>query len=303
MNNILYIMADQLRFDALGFVKKFPVKTPNIDRLAQNGTAFNNAYCSNPVCVPSRASIMTGVNSYDHGVYYNDQNWPDNMGTWPEKLAGNCYATTLIGKSHFFPCRKSAGFQKMILPEDFDHYQKKRGLAKKRIPGTVSDLDSLNRGYPIEPTDIPLEHYRPVYYTDKAIHELDLMSRRRECGDEGNEPFLMKVSYNLPHTPCNPPEPYFSMYKPGDIPPPVATEQELNHFSLQMKEFYKIWHQMDPDRLLKNRAQYFGCVTLIDEQIGRILKKLQELGIYDNTLIILTADHGEYLCDHHLQQK
>jgi len=303
MNNILFIMADQIRFDALGFMHKFPVKTPNIDRLAENGAVFNNAYCSNPLCVPARASIMTGVNSYDHGVYYNDQNWPDEMATFADKLAKNCYYTTLIGKTHFFPPRKSAGFQKMVLPEDYSHYLKKRELAKKRIPGSVSDLDSLNRAYPIEPTDTPFERYRPVYYTDRAIHELDLISRRRECDDQGNEPFLMKVSYSLPHTPCNPPEPYFSMYQPEDLPPPVATEQELNHFSLQMKEFYKIWNQMDPERLLKNRAQYFGCVTLIDEQIGRILDKLEEAGVYDNTLIILTADHGDHLCDHHLQQK
>lgn len=303
MKNIMFIMADQLRYDALGFMKKFPVKTPNIDRLAESGTVFNNAYCSNPVCVPARATLMTGVYSYDHGVYYNDQNWPDSMETFADKLAKNCYYTTLIGKTHFFPRRKSAGFQKMFLPEDYGEYLKKTGYAKKPVKRSVSDVNDLNAGYPIEPTNVPLEHYRPVHYTDRVMHELDLICQRRECRELGNEPFLMKVSYSLPHTPCNPPEPYFSMYGKDDIPMPVKTEAELNTFSRQMLEFNDIWSQMDEDRLLRNRAQYFGCVTLIDEMIGRIIQKLKDLGLYDNTLIVLTSDHGDHLCDHHLQQK
>jgi len=298
-------MLDQLRFDALGHLKTFPVKTPNIDALAASGTSFDNAYCSNPVCVPARASIMTGVNSYEHGVYYNDQSWPENMETFADKLAKNCYYTTLIGKTHFFPKNRSAGFQKAVLPESHAYYLEKRGLGKKpkRTEASVSNLDSLNLAYPIEPTNVPLEHYRPIYYTDKAIKELELIAQGRECHDEGDEPFLMKLSYLLPHTPCNPPEPYFSMYGKDDIPAPNATKNELEHFSTQMKKFHAIWDQMDEERLLKNRAQYFGCVTLIDDMIGRVIQKLKDLNIYDNTLIILTSDHGDHLCDHHLQQK
>jgi arylsulfatase A-like enzyme len=304
MNNILFIMLDQLRFDALGHIGKFPVKTPNIDALAASGTSFDNAYCSNPLCVPARASIMTGVNCYEHGVYYNDQNWPETMPTFAEKLADNCYYTTLIGKTHFMPKNKSAGFQKMVLPELYGSYQDKLGLGKKRNPNvSVSNLDSLNDAYPIEPTHVPLEHYRPVYYTDRALHELDLIASRRECREFGCEPFLMKLSYLLPHTPCNPPEPYFSMYAEDDIPAPNATPDELNNFPAHLKTFHGIWDQMEEKRLLKNRAQYFGCVTLIDEMIGRVIQKLKDLDIYDNTLIILTSDHGDHLCDHHLQQK
>ncbi len=303
MNNILFIMMDQLRFDALGHREKFPVKTPNIDALAASGTSFENAYCSNPVCVPARASLMTGVNSYEHGVYYNDQNWPEAMPTYAEKLAANCYYTTLIGKTHFFPSHRSAGFQKMVLPDLYDAYMNKLGMGRKRKESSVSELNSLNRAYPIEPTDVPLELYRPVYYTDRALHELELIASRRECREFGCEPFLMQLSYLLPHTPCNPPEPYFSMYGKEDIPAPNATTEELENFSVQMKKFHAIWDQMDEERILKNRAQYFGCVTLIDEMIGRVIQKLKDLNIYDNTLIILTSDHGDHLCDHHLQQK
>jgi arylsulfatase A-like enzyme len=301
--NILYIMCDQLRADALGYAGKFPVATPNIDRLAARGTRFENAYTPNPVCVPARASVMTGVNSYDHGVYYNDQGWPERLKPFPQTLAENCYYTSLIGKTHFHPKRRSAGFQKMVLASDYSDYINRRGLGRKKVPGSVSDVEALNRAYPLEPTDTPIEHYRPVYYTDRAEHELDLITQRRECHAEGHEPFMLHVSYSLPHSPCNPPEPYFSMYQPEDLIPPAATEAELAHFSAQMRSFYDIWHQMDPERLLKTRAQYFGCVSLIDDQVGRILDKLDALGLTENTLVVLTSDHGDYLCDHHLQQK
>ena len=303
MKNILLIMMDQLRYDALGFMKKFPVRTPNIDRLAENGTVFENAYCSNPVCVPARASIMTGVNSYDHGVYYNDQNWPDHMETFPAKLAANCYYTTLIGKTHFFPVRKSAGFQKMVIEEDYVEFLKKRDLAKKPLAGKATGSNYLNKAYPTEPTHLPLEYYEPVYFTDRALHELDLIASRRECHGEGNEPFLMNVSYLRPHSPCIPPEPYFSMYRPEDLPPPTRNELEIGRFSSQLRCWHDIWDQLDKERALKHRAQYFGCVTLLDEQIGRIIRKLEELNIFDDTLIMLTSDHGDHLCDHHLQQK
>lgn len=303
MRNILLIMMDQLRYDALGFHGTFPVRTPNIDKLAATGARFENAYCANPVCVPARASLMTGVYSYDHGVYYNDQNWPEHMDTYAARLAANGYYTTLIGKTHFLPRRKSAGFQKMVLPEDHVAYLEKRGLFKPSSGGKVSDGDHLNRCYPIEPTDLPLEHYRPVFFTDRALRELDRIAARRECGEDGNEPFLMKVSYALPHTPCNPPEPYFSMYRPEDLPPPVRCEGEIERFSEQQRRWYEIWQQLDEGRAIRNRAQYFGCVSLVDEQIGRLVDKLKEIGVFDNTLIVLTSDHGDHLCDHYLQQK
>jgi len=305
MNNILFIMADQLRADALGFIKKFPVKTPNIDKLAEQGTVFENAYCANPVCVPARASLMTGVYSYDHGVYYNDQNWPDDMDTLPRSLANNCYYTVHIGKKHIFPERKSIGFDKLILGTKDEHFCKrlKSRLLNANITGGWHTPDKLEAAYPNKPTNTPIQEYESVLHTNNALHELDLIKQRRECGPDGNEPFFMKVSYLKPHSPCNPPEPYFSMYAPKDLPPPTANEGEVAAYPAQLKTWYDIWNQMDEERVLKHRAQYLGCVTLIDEQIGRLIQKLKDMGVYENTLIVFTSDHGDGLCDHHLQQK
>jgi arylsulfatase len=304
MNNILFIMADQLRADALGFMKKLPVKTPNIDKLAERGTVFTNAYCTNPVCVPSRASLMTGVYSYDHGVYYNDQPWPDEMKTLPGQLSDNCYATVHVGKKHIWPERKAIGFDKLVLDSNETPFRRRYWKEKKqKAAPSWHTLDQLEPSFPLKPEDKPLAETTPVTRTDQALHELDLLTQRRECTAEGNEPFFLKLSYSKPHGPCHPPEPYFSMYDPNDFPPPVATEEELARFPAQLRTWYDIWNQLDDERKLKHRAQYYGCVTLVDDQIGRVIQKLEELGLYDNTLIVLTSDHGDAMCDHHLQQK
>jgi arylsulfatase len=304
MQNIVFIMADQLRADALGFMKKFPVKTPNIDRLAKTGIVFQNAYCTNPVCAPARASLMTGAYTYDHGVYYNDQNWPSHMDTLPRSLSENCFYTALVGKKHLFPERASIGFDKLVLgSQDVPFLRRVMKQKRHGDPGKWYAAETLQAGYPTEPTTTPIEEYMDVVRTDLALHELDLIGQRRECGPQGDEPFFLKVSLSKPHSPCNPPEPYFSMYKPEDIPPPAATEEELKNFGKQQMKWYEIWSQLDKDRALKHRAQYFGCVTLVDEMVGRVIKKTEEMGIFENTLFVLTSDHGDGLCDHHYQQK
>lgn len=303
MQNILFILLDQLRYDTLGFMNTFPVQTPNIDALARSGTVFDNAYCTNPVCVPARASIMTGRYSYDHGVYYNDQNWSDRLPTFADHLSKNGYYTTLVGKTHFFPPRKTAGFQKIVVQADYKAYLAKRGMTKKPGGGKTKDRDYLNRAYPIEPTTVSLQDYMPNYLTRRALHELELVSQRRECGEDGNEPFVMKLSYLKPHSPCDQPEPFFSMYQPEALPPPVRDEREIDHFNTHLRDYYQIWSQLDESRALKHRAQYFGSVSLVDMLIGEVIQKLKDLNLFDNTLIILTADHGDMLCDHYFQQK
>jgi len=103
MKNILHIMPDQLRYDVLGCRGVFPVRTPNMDALVANGTIFERAYCANPLCVPSRTSLMTGRACHEHGVYYNSQPVPRGMDTLQGILSANGYYTVSVGKMHFNP--------------------------------------------------------------------------------------------------------------------------------------------------------------------------------------------------------
>jgi arylsulfatase A-like enzyme len=183
---------------------------------------------------------------------------------------------------------------------DYPLYLKRLGIEEDR-PQTEEEAGHF--AYATRPTTIPLEHYLPVYITNRAVHELDLISQRREAGPGGNEPFFMWYSLLLPHTPCMPPEPYFSMYAPQDMPPPVRDEKELAAFAPALHRWRGAWRFLDDEWTAKFRAQYMACVTLVDEQIGRVVDHLKRLGLYENTLIVLSADHGDYLGDHFMQQK
>lgn len=304
MKNVLFITADQLRFDCLGFKNVFPVKTPNIDELARRGTVFENAYCSYPMCVPARASIMNGLNCYDHGVYYNDQAWDDGLKTLPGELSKNGYHTVSCGKMHFMPARKHFGFDKRIADNavDYIEYCERLGLSESK-PEITCKQEAYDWTFRDRPTEIPLEHYLPVYTTNCALHELDLIAKRRECFPGGNEPFFMWYSFLLPHVPCCPPEPYFSMYKPEDLPLMVRGEDELNAFSKFVGKWRDEWSFITDEHARKLRAQYLGCITLVDEMIGKVIEKLKQMGVYDNTLIVLSSDHGDYMGDHYMQQK
>jgi arylsulfatase len=302
MRNILFITADQFRADCLGSAGVFNVRTPNLDALVEEGASFSNAYCSYPMCVPARASLMNGLYNCDNGVYYNDQGWDDTLRTLPGELSANGYHSVAVGKMHFRPDRKYYGFDKRCADSgtDYQLYLQRNGIEKD---GPQNELERKYYTFKTRPTTVPLEHYLPVYITDRAISELDLITSRRDCQPGGNEPFFMWHSFLLPHTPCDPPEPYFSMYDPNDIPPPVRDEKELASFSPEVKRWHEGWHFMDDEWVRKMRAQYLACCTLVDDQIGRVINHLKKLDIYDNTLIVFSSDHGDYMGDHSMMQK
>lgn len=304
--NILLITADQFRYDAMGHRGVFPVKTPHLDSLAAGGTTFEQAYTPYPMCVPARASIMTGLHSFRHGVYYNDQPWPEDSPTIPGELAANGYYTIEVGKTHFMPWRRHGGFQKLILPEDYSSYLAEKYGADESKPAYQAEGwdDMVVKHYSrtwesrIEPED-----YEPTYFTNRAISELEKLVRRRECTGDADEPFFMWVSFLQPHSPCAPPPPYDSMYHPEEIPPPVKSEEEKMHFSTPLRGFSKGWDALTPELIAAFRARYFGSVSLVDSEIGRLLKALERLSLRENTLVIFTSDHGEYMGDHHQMQK
>lgn len=300
MRNYLLITADQLRYDALGFMGRFPVETPNIDRLAREGVVFSNAYCSSPICVAARASIMTGRLPCETGVYYNDQAWSDDMPTLPGRLGDNGYHCTEVGKTHFRPNRRHAGFHRLWCCDDYKRELEDMGHSAE-APRSWKGLNLWS--YKTTPTDLPPELYYTVRTADEAVRELRVIRERRRCERNGYEGFFMWMSFLSPHHPCDPPEPWFSKYADADMPPYVKTPEEVEHYSAPVKRWYDFWQRIDDETADKIRRQYLGDIALIDEQIGRVLDTLEELGIRDNTSIVVSSDHGEYLGDHGMHQK
>jgi len=299
--NILLITADQFRYDAMGHVGVFPVKTPNLDGLAAGGASLE-AYTSYPMCCPARASIMTGLPASRHGAYYNGMPWRKGLETLPQVLSENGYYTNLVGKTHFYPPRFQGGFDHIFLSSDA---RKKAGIGGKKTknaPGHSARVwdETIAKHYQKtwKEGDDPAQ-YSATLLTTHALSELEWMSDQEET----REPFFMWLSLLQPHSPCNPPPPYSDMYRPEDLPPPVRTEEEKLRFSHQNKEYMRGWRAVDEETLRSFRARYLGDVSLVDAQVGRVLQKLEELGIRENTLVIFSSDHGEYMGDHHQMQK
>lgn len=303
--NILLITADQFRYDAMGHCGVFPVQTPHIDALAAGGTSLE-AYTPYPMCVPARASIMTGLPAHKHGAYYNGMPWHKNLETLPGVLSENGFHSVIVGKTHFYPERFHGGFDKMHLNSDIRRKIGRKENKKKRSPGEIGrtwDKMIVNHYNQTWPEDQDLESSPGIAFTSHALGELDHLSQTRDCQGGTSEPFFMWLSLLQPHSPCKPPPPYSTMYRPEDLPPPVRNEEEKEFFSWQFRQKSFAWRAVTEESLRAFRARYLGDVSLVDAQVGRMMQKLEELGLRENTLVIFSSDHGEYMGDHHQMQK
>jgi arylsulfatase len=314
--NILFIMADQFRADAIGDEGGW-VRTPNINRLAAGGCLFRNVYANSAECVPSRMSLATGLYPHQTGV---DRNISCSINpafpTWMHSLAAAGYRMSLFGKTHLHP---HAGDLRDRLPL-------MRGLGFETVDETVGPRAAVDvrtnmtelweqhgewetyrqdmRGR-IEsdliiarPTTLPSELYYDHYVGRKA--------REHIAGMPSGEPWFCWVSFGGPHEPWDAPEPYASMYKPAEMPPPRPPMDHSSSPRGTMELLYASRHARPahPDvDFAALRANYAGNVTLIDHEIGLVLSTLEERGESERTLIVFTSDHGEMNGDYGLLYK
>lgn len=327
--NIILFMCDQLRFDALGCYGNNQIHTPNIDRIALNGSTFDNHFVQNPVCSPSRCSVLTGRYPKNHGTRDNGIPLRDSEITLPEVLRENGYVTAAIGKMHittqFVPkedeqddwpednygfdiihttCDCKTGeylnWLKEQSPEDYGEV-KRQGERKAREDRASAAEKDLSGPPQVYTSGIHPEYHQSHWIADRMI---DLIG---EAGPE--KPFFAYCSFVDPHHPFDPPEPYASMYDPDRLAPPMVREGELEdkppHF-MKARTAHGFSNEKYDYRLLDEhawgqvKAAYYGMITLIDDNIGRVLEALEKKGILDDTLIMFTNDHGELLGDHGL---
>lgn len=295
--NVLLIMCDQLRADALGVYGAPVVLTPNIDALAADGTVFDSAYTPSPVCVPARASLITGEEPAANDCFDNDDAMPETS-TFMDALTAAGYRTHGIGKMHFQPdgqamrgfesrsrgeefgCAETDDYLAFVSQQGFEHVEYPHGLR-----------DEMYYIPQLSPVSEPVHHSRWV--ADEAV---------RFLGERPSDrPFLLWASFIAPHPPFAPPSPWHKMYEPSLMPEPFQPDGGdgllTTYNALQNRYKYRDggW-----DRRLVQliRAYYSSSVSYVDSQIGRIVDELKAQGLYDNTVIILTADHGEFLGDY-----
>jgi arylsulfatase A-like enzyme len=334
--NVLWIMCDQLRHDYLGCTGHPTLKTPNIDAMAKRGVRFSSAYVQSPICGPSRMSFYTGRYMRSHGSHWNG--WPLRVGepTLGDHLKEIGVRNVLVGKTHMaadLEGMKALG----IAPESmigvhvaecgFEPYERDDGLHPSGRPRPRYDSWLREHGYE---APNPWEHFANsgmdadgklqngwlLVHADKAARvaeehsETPYMTRRAmdfitEAEDDGR-PWCLHLSYIKPHWPYIAPEPYASMYGADEILPAIRSEQERANahpvFAAYMDLRYSKNMARDEARAAVIPA-YMGLITQIDDQMGVLMNFLQARGLLDNTMIVFTSDHGDYLGDHWMGEK
>ena len=287
--NILLITTDQQRWDAAGGTGPSFLRTPHFDHLCREGVRFNRAYSDCPMCVPARRTIMTGQHAYTHGMTANapTPQLENTADTLPGRLTAAGYQTMAIGKMHFTPQRFRQGFQEMILPDDYY-----REMGRKGGPQPMRHGMGQNELTPTMAT-VPETETLTSWTAEQSV---DFINHRRDP----QSPFFLWTSFSKPHPPLDPPEPYYSMYRQNDIPEPVVGDWVEQDCPIALRRFWdRMAHETaKPEIVREARAAYYGLITQIDFNMGRIFAALRASGEWQNTIILYTSDHGEFLGDH-----
>lgn len=276
------------------------VITPNIDEFSKNSLVFNNAVSTGPLCSPSRASILTGRYPIEHGVYTNckkglyDVYLREDEITILDVLKHNKYYVGYIGKWHLDSPEENYSEKPKSGAREWDAYtpvEKRHGVDYWYSYGAYDN--HLNPHYwSTSDKMIKVNEWSVKHETDKAIEFLEINK---------DKSFSLFVSWNPPHTPLDlVPEKYIRMYDDKDIRlmPNVVLEQVIDHTKTMETPL-----NFTEQELIKTVKKYYAAITGIDENFGRIINYLKENDLYENTIIVLTADHGEMLTSHGLWSK
>ena len=300
--NILFLMADQFRGDCLGADGNKVIRTPNLDRIADEGARFRCAHTSVPSCTPARAGLLTGLSPWHHGMLGYGRVARKYKHEKPQMLRDAGYYTFGIGKMHWFPQRITHGFHETVVDESGraeteGFVSDYRQWFKRIAPDLNPDATGLGwNDHRAKPYALP-EHLHPTRWMgDAAVDFLRGYGRK--------QPFFLKVSFARPHSPYDPPERFWKMYKDADMPKALAGKWAERHARRGKPHPNSLWQgDIGPEKVSRARHGYYGSVSFIDEQVGRILDAIEKRGWLGNTLILFTADHGDMLGDHNLWRK
>lgn len=321
--NILFIMTDQQRYDCIATNGNPLIKTPNLDRLANQSANFSHAYVQSPVCTPSRACFFTGRYAHAHKNRVNYTELDESEILFPKYLQEAGYKTGIVGKSHVYykypPTREEAartGFSIVDLHDGVlrcDPYSSYADWRKENDPKKHIYYRDLAKNVP-ELDYHPTEKENPFRsaidkdYTDTAWTGVRTCHHLRELS-KSDQPFFLFSSFWKPHSPYEVPVPYDQMYSDVDIPlPEQVTRDYIDQLPPHLKTLIlrdelrnkKPPYDMDREHLQWIYRSYYATVSHIDYEVGQILATVEESGLADNTIVIFTSDHGDQLLQHGL---
>jgi arylsulfatase A-like enzyme len=307
--NILLIQVDQMHYRLMSCAGDPDIKTPNIDRIANTGVRFTNAFCPSSICQASRVAMFTGNSVHTTGVYENAGIFRDDLYSLVGHLAGAGYQTATIGKTHFVPqwpkhsfeVIKKGDFSECLNSRDENEYYmhvKNSGMgAYFDLLGEANSWGELGA----LPSRLPLELSQEFWLANAAC---DFFGNH-----DINRPFFCHASFSRPHNPWMPSAPFHKMYDPDQLKLPPTDPLDWQKKPFRNRER---WHnpklnfyypRMTEKALRRALALYYGLISQIDAQIGRILNRLEELNLSNNTIIVFTSDHGDFAGDHGIIDK
>lgn len=289
--NIVVITADQWRGDCIGYrSRRHPVMSPHVNQLAAEGIDFTNAYADCPICMPQRATLLSGLTGATFGETFN---FGCRTPVSPERSLPHLlssernYQTKAIGKMHFSPARARLGFDDINLhPDDYVNWLEDVGY------GGLFRGHGLggNEVYPAV-SAVPERFSHTNWIVEQSCR---FLSQR-----DPESPFFLWMVFEAPHSPFDPPAPYDRFYDNFSIPEPLHADWQDTHMPQELSdkiESFK-FENLTPEMIAEARRKYYGQITHIDYQLGRFLGELKSKGLYENTTIVFTADHGEHLGD------
>lgn len=314
--NVLLVMTDQQRADTIAALGNEMVYTPNFDRLVERGVSFTNAYSQCPVCVPARYNYRTGremptTDCYANGGPTTDaEEIEDRCGDFlARRMADRGYRTFGVGKFHASPRYADLGYESQHYSEetygagDWEHDDYASWIRESHPEyDHVEMLHGERTEMYFMPQTSPLaaDHTVEAWAADRAIEEIERADDR---------PFFGLVSFVGPHPPLAPPAPYNRMYDPRNMPDRSVGDSEVDNADEQLRYMNEIIWATDSEGVvddIRRRtcwARYYGELTYIDAQLGRILDAVEDRSDAENTVICFYSDHGEFLGDHRTWQK
>ncbi|HPD30855.1 MAG TPA: sulfatase-like hydrolase/transferase [Phycisphaerae bacterium] len=303
--NLLFIWTDEQRADTMAAYGNTKIHAPNLDKLASESIVFRNAYVTQPVCTPSRSSVMTGLWPHNSGCTTNNVPLPRQVLCLPELVGDRGYRTAYMGKWHLgdeiFP---QHGFEQMVSIED--GYARYYGPGRDRTQRSDYHRFLLSKGYKPNQKDgtfgrefasrLPIEHCKPKFLETRAC---EFLRRHRD------EPFILYVNFLEPHMPFFGPldreHRLDEVFLPANFSDPLEDNEPLRY--RLMGEYCARVYGRDEAAFKELTRKYWGLVTQVDRSIGEILKALDELKLSDKTIVVFTSDHGDMMGSHKLVTK
>ncbi len=314
--NIVFIIADQHNAKFLSCKKHPDVKTPNLDRLALEGVRFDNAICQNPICTPSRVSFLSGQYCHNHGYYGLGGPNPKGLPTLFGHFKRNGYTTAAIGKihcpanwvendcDHFAEVYRGCSVGNK---SSYDEYLKEKGLLDFRDDESYPEDPNRNQRQSLDGRVSGLQ-YKDCVEAWIARESIQYMAK----AIKKENPFFIHVSFPRPHQIFSPSEPFWSMYEESKLTLPPNADYDMSLKAPHLRktaDSFKTgdWTLFEPRTFKAGRMRklhgYTGAISQTDHAVGEVLSWLDEQGLAENTIVIYSADHGDYGCEHGIMEK